>query len=256
MSDSKAPKIEPIKLKEYETRQSKYPMVPRLPMRSIILGPSGSGKTILIQNMILEIYKNCFSRIYIFSPSINVDSTWLPVKDYIEHDMKVQHSDKEPIYFDHYKPEDLEHIIETQHKVIQFQKKQGHKKLFSILVVVDDFADQPSFSRNSPLLNQLFVRGRHNSISTIVGTQKFNALSPLIRVNATELYVYRLRNYKDLETFVEEVSAIVSGDKKLILEIYNMATSAPYSFLFVNLRAKDRNDMFMIKFDKRIEIED
>ena len=86
--------------------------------------------------------------------------------------------------------------------------------MFSILVVVDDFADQPSFSRNSPLLNQLFVRGRHNVISTIVGTQKFNALSPLIRVNATELYVYRLRNYKDLETFVEEVSAIVSGDKK------------------------------------------
>ena len=128
--------------------------------------------------------------------------------------------------------------------------------MFSILVVVDDFADDVKFSRNSHLLNQLFVRGRHNVISTIVGTQKFNTLSPLIRVNATELYVYRLRNYKDLETFVEEVSAIVSGDKKLILDIYNMATSAPYSFLFVNLRAKDRNDMFMIKFDKKIEIED
>ena len=124
------------------------------------------------------------------------------------------------------------------------------------MVVVDDFADQPSFSRNSPLLNQLFVRGRHNSISTIVGTQKFNALSPLIRVNATELYVYRLRNYKDLECFVEEVSAVVSGDKKLILDIYNMATTAPYSFLFVNLRAKDRNEMFMIKFNQKIQIED
>ena len=257
MSDnSKAPKIEPIKLKEYDTKQSKYDMVPRLPMRSIILGPSGSGKTILIQNMILDIYKGCFSRIFIFSPSINVDSTWLSVKEYIEKEMHVQQTDKEPIYFDHYNPDDLQQIIETQHKVIQFQKKHGHKKLFSILVVVDDFADQPSFSRNSPLLNQLFVRGRHNSISTIVGTQKFNALSPLIRVNATELYVYRLRNYKDLETFVEEVSAVVSGDKKLILEIYNMATSAPYSFLFVNLRAKERNNMFMIKFDKRIEIED
>ena len=84
MSDSKAPKIEPIKLKEYDTKQSKYDMVPRLPMRSIILGPSGSGKTILIQNMILDIYKGCFSRIFIFSPSINVDATWLPVKEHIE----------------------------------------------------------------------------------------------------------------------------------------------------------------------------
>jgi predicted AAA+ superfamily ATPase len=88
MSD-KVPHIQPIKLKEYETKQSKYDMVPRIPFRSVIWGPSGSGKTILLQNMILDIYKNCFSRIYIFSPSIDVDSTWLPVKKYIEEEMKV-----------------------------------------------------------------------------------------------------------------------------------------------------------------------
>jgi len=45
MSD-KVPHIQPIKLKEYETKQSKYDMVPRIPFRSVILGPSGSGKTI------------------------------------------------------------------------------------------------------------------------------------------------------------------------------------------------------------------
>ena len=37
MSNSKAPQIEPIKVKEYETKQSKYPMVPRLPMRLDLL---------------------------------------------------------------------------------------------------------------------------------------------------------------------------------------------------------------------------
>ena len=80
----RAPIIQPIKLKEYETKQSKYPVVPQIPVRSVILGPSGSGKTILLQNMILDIYRNCFSRIYIFSPSIDVDATWTPVKLYIE----------------------------------------------------------------------------------------------------------------------------------------------------------------------------
>ena len=64
MSD-KVPNIQPIKLKEFDTKQSKYDMVPRLPVRSVILGPSGSGKTILLQNMILDIYRDCFSRIYI-----------------------------------------------------------------------------------------------------------------------------------------------------------------------------------------------
>ena len=91
--------IEPIKLKEYETKQSKYDIAPKIPFRSIILGPSGSGKTILLQNMILNIYKNCFSRIYIFSPSIDVDSTWLPVKKYIEDEMELKESDKEKNLF-------------------------------------------------------------------------------------------------------------------------------------------------------------
>jgi len=40
-------KIEPIKLKEYETKQSKYDIAPKIPFISIILGPSGSGKTII-----------------------------------------------------------------------------------------------------------------------------------------------------------------------------------------------------------------
>ena len=73
----------------------------KLPIRSVILGPSGSGKTVLLSNMILDIYKGCFSRVYIFSPSIEVDSTWVPVKEYIEKEMKVKHSTEEPIYFDH-----------------------------------------------------------------------------------------------------------------------------------------------------------
>ena len=109
----------------------------------MILGPSGSGKTILLQNMILDIYRDCFSRIYIFSPSIDRVSTWLPAKKYISEEMKVHHSKDEPIYFDHYDPEALHKIINTQHKVIDYMKKQNIKKLFSILVVVDDFADSP-----------------------------------------------------------------------------------------------------------------
>ena len=78
------PKIQPIKLKEYTTKQSKYGQAAVLPMRSIVLGPSGSGKTILLQNMILYIYDGCFDKIYIFSPSVNLDHTWQPVKEYIK----------------------------------------------------------------------------------------------------------------------------------------------------------------------------
>ena len=94
-------------------------------------------------------------------------------------------------------------------------KKENCKKLYSILMVIDDFADAPEFSRQSKLLHALYTRGRHNSISTITATQKFTAIHPIIRVNATELYVYRLRNYNDLQIFLDEVSAI--ADKKILL---------------------------------------
>ena len=72
--------IKPIKTKEYSVKQSKYDVCGKLPIRSVILGPSGSGKTVLLQNMILNLCKGCFERIYVFSPSVNHDTTWLSVK--------------------------------------------------------------------------------------------------------------------------------------------------------------------------------
>ena len=251
---TKSPKIEPIQLTEFTVKQSKYDVVGKLPIRSVILGPSGSGKTVLLQSMILDLYRDCFDRIYIFSPSIDVDHTWKPVKEYIEKHMKVQHTDKEPIFFDHYDPDALANILDMQHKITMHMKSQGKTKMFQILVIVDDFADDPSFTRQSKILHALYTRGRHNMISTITATQKFSAIHPIIRVNATELYVYRLRNYKDLETFIEEVSAV--ADKKTLMELYNLATSEPFSFLYVKLTAKTKKDMFYIRFDKKLVIED
>ncbi len=61
------PTVKPMQTKEYETKQSRYDVVSKLPLRSIVLGPSGSGKSILLQNMILDIYRDCFSRIYFFT---------------------------------------------------------------------------------------------------------------------------------------------------------------------------------------------
>jgi len=251
---SKTPKVEPIKVEEYTVKQSEYEACGKLPIRSVILGPSGSGKTVFLQNVILDIYRDCFSRMFIFSPSIEVDMTWRPVKEYIEKHMKVKHTAEEPIYFDHYDPDALANILDTQHKITNFMKKRGDKKLFQILIIVDDFADDPSFTRQSKLLHALYVRGRHNMISTITATQKFSAIHPIIRVNATELYVYRLRNYKDLDTFIEEVSAVY--DKKTLMDLYNVATSEPYGFLYIKLTAKNKEDMFYKRFDHRLVIND
>ena len=126
--------------------------------------------------------------------------------------MKVKHTDEEPICFQEYEPEALENRIDTQHKIITYMKKQGRKQLYQIIIIIDDFADHEEFCKHSKLLNQLYIRGRHNMISTITSTQKFRAIGNIIRINITELYVFRLRNTNDLEAFLEEVSALT--DKK------------------------------------------
>ena len=157
-----APTIKPYKTKEFDSKQSQYQHADKLPMRAIVLGPSGSGKTILLQNMILDVYRGAFSRIYIFSPSIDVDYSWAPVKDYIEKVMKVRETKEEPIYFDHYDPQALEQIVSTQHKVAEYMKKQDNKQIHQILIIIDDFADDPRFTRQDKIVHSLYTRGRHN----------------------------------------------------------------------------------------------
>ena len=60
----KNPIIKPIKTREYDVPESRYRQVGKLPFRTIILGSSGSGKTILLQNMIIDIYKQMNEYIY------------------------------------------------------------------------------------------------------------------------------------------------------------------------------------------------
>ncbi len=57
-------------------------MCAELPMRSLILEPYGSGKSVLLQNMIMAIYKDCFEHIFVISPITYLDKPWEPVKKY------------------------------------------------------------------------------------------------------------------------------------------------------------------------------
>ena len=57
---------------------------------------------------------------------------------------------------------------------------------------------------------------------------------------------------KDLETFLEELSAFVPH--KELIETYHLATQEPYTFLYINLVAPKLNDTFFINFTQNIEV--
>ena len=48
---------------------------------------------------------------------------------------------------------------------------------------------------------------------------------------------------------------ILAEAKKLLLELYNIATEEPYSFLVINLMKPDVNDMFYKRFDAKLVID-
>ena len=84
-------------------KQSKYDMVPKL----LIVASSTGGKTVLIQNLLLNIYRGSFERVYIFSPSIHADPAFYEVKKYQREVMKVDDT-KEDLYFEGFNPADLQ----------------------------------------------------------------------------------------------------------------------------------------------------
>ena len=118
--------------------------------------------------------------------------------------------------------------------------------MYKILTVIDDFADDTNFTRKSQLLHQLYIRGRHYTISTITSTQVNKQIPPIVRKNMTHPLIYRLRSYGDLEPILEELSAVY--DENTFLQIYHEAVDEPYSFRYVNLMSKDKRKMFMTRF--------
>ena len=79
--------------------------------------------------------------------------------------------------------------------------------MFSTLIILDDFIDDSRFSKHNSMLNTLFIKARHVGLNVIASSQKFNAISTVARTNVRQLYVFRLRNYKEIQSMVEELSA-------------------------------------------------
>ena len=69
----------------------------------------------------------------------------------------MSNTDELPLYYDTYNPEELETVIDTQSKVVDYQKK-NKPTIFKILIVICDVADQPEFGRSSKLFHGSYIR--------------------------------------------------------------------------------------------------
>jgi hypothetical protein len=248
--DKKVARVVPVASDSGKSTEPVYDAIPKVP-RAIVLGPSGSGKTQVLVNLITKFAldkhgNSIYSRIWIVSPSIDVDSTWQVVKDFVRDKLRIDER-KEKWYWDKWDPEALHDAFQTQRRIIELQKQRKAKKYHACLLVLDDVADQPRITHSNKLI-EMFMRGRHLHIHTYVSVQRYRVLDIGIRTQATDLLIFRLRSHADWQAIEEENDQV--WGKHGLRKAYEIATEEPFSFLHLRLNAKDLKDWAWLRFER------
>ena len=186
---------------EYHQKQSKLKHLDGvLPMRAIVSGPSGAGKGRTMSSMILHQFRACFQRVYIASPTAGeppLDETWQPCLDYI----RTFTPEEEEVSWNTWSEEKLEAVISAQGDRVRAAKKVG-REVPGALIIIDDYADRSDIvKRPDNVVTRLFFSGRHIFCSTWLSVQRVRSLSMPIRLNATALLIFRVRNAKEYQIF-------------------------------------------------------
>ena len=71
-----------------------------------------------------------------------------------------------------------------------------------------------------------------------------------MRVNAQFMLVWRRRDRLELNSLLEEISAVYPI--KALEEMYQMATEEPFSFWYILFTARKKEDMFFLRFEKKM----
>ena len=159
----------------FEAKPCNFKHLPNPPLRYGFCGVSGSGKGVCMLDLLLRHYRGCFERIYLYSPSANLDKGWDPLRKYVQNELHVD-PDKEKWCFDTFDSEALQEQIDTQMKVADVAKKLKLKKLPQVLWIFDDFADDERITHsNHNHLASLAIRSRHFGGNMFVATQKISS---------------------------------------------------------------------------------
>ncbi len=184
------------------------------------------------------------------TPSADIDSAWDPIREFVK-------GLKASSFHSEWNEKALQEIMATQKaKIKELKLAKSKKPLPQCLTIIDDFADRADIMHASGnIMTTLFFRGRHFGSSCWLSSQKLTAISTVARVNFRFMLCWRLRNQREVLSLLEELSAVYPID--VLHQMYETAISdADHSFWYINLVAKKKDDMFHIRFEHKMQLED
>lgn len=194
------------------------PRLFKVPFNLICYGKSASGKTNFLLNLI-EPYKKIFKgRFVVFTASI--DNTW----------QKPLEETNGILYRSLYSENTKKNIIE---EIMKFQKKEldenGQKNLKNVLIILDDFLDDPIMAKRSSVITKLFRCARHYGISIILTSQGYTSIQKSIRCLSWNDIIFH-PSAPELEQMAIEKCGMINVNKDQFKEIIRNITEEPYSF--------------------------
>ena len=155
----------------------------KLPFRAVVQGPSGSGKTNIAMNLISGI--GIWDRVVILAKNLEEKL----YRKCIETIRKMEKEKKRSILIA------IDNIGDLP-ALNKFDKDQN------TLLLVDDFvADNP---KSLIPLNEIWLRGRKNSISSVFITQSYFDTPKIIRKNSDYVFVKQMGNPLDRSRIARE----------------------------------------------------
>lgn len=266
-------KVEPIKLPDEMSKPLKGHELFDIPYANIYLvAKKKSGKTCSIMKCLDKLCgKN--TQIIVFCSTFYNDASWIAIKKHFEQ-KKINLIAYTSIYenglnqinelvktlTDEAKmaAEEVENplsteivcygrsIINDKIKAEMTKKKKKKNDAADFILVVDDLSNELKDKAFAPLLKA----NRHFKMFNIISSQYYTDLEKAGRMNIDYILIWPGQPVDKLKSILLESNMSIDYDK--FKEMYDIATSKKYHFLYCNIRTEE----FRICFDKQFILED
>jgi len=219
----KTPQVLPVKEEDPDPRiKPVHPNIPQPPALILGIGSVKSGKTILINSMLFQSREDgfygaqdYFDEVHIISNTINND----PNARFLKKAFNVT---------DYYTDGMITDLIATQ-------DSYGSKKDMKFICLFADDILGTNMKRNNEI-SYLATRFRHKNIGLMaVFVQNFKSADTILRNNATDVFIFKQSNNKQLQQIAEEYCSMFGTINKFY-EIYKKATAGKYQFLYLKVQ--------------------